>query len=72
VAWIEERRAWWLARWSLASSYHGAQELTGEGAKERGEHGEPISGLTRARAVVWWLGDDEEAVAEGKLDGGGA
>jgi hypothetical protein len=41
-------------------------------ARKRGERGEPISGLTRARAVVWQQGDSEEAVAEGKLSGGGA
>jgi hypothetical protein len=42
---------------SLASGHSGARELTGEGAKERGEHGEPVSGLTGARVAVWRPGD---------------
>jgi hypothetical protein len=42
---------------SLASDHSGARELAGEGAKERGEHGEPVSGLTGARVAVWRPGD---------------
>jgi hypothetical protein len=42
------------------------------GAKERGERGEPISGLIIARAVVWRPGDGDEAAAVMELSGGGA
>jgi hypothetical protein len=34
--------------------------------RERGARG-PISGLTCARAAVWWLGDGDEVVVEEKL-----
>jgi hypothetical protein len=44
---------WRGARRSLTSGPSGAREFTGEGATERGEHGESVSGLTRARAAVW-------------------
>jgi hypothetical protein len=42
------------------------------GGKWRVGLGGPVSGLTRARAVVWWLGDCDEGAAEEKLDGGSA
>jgi hypothetical protein len=47
----------------LAFGHSGAQEFTGDGATERGEHGEFVSGLTRAQAAVWRLGNGGE-VAE--------
>jgi hypothetical protein len=40
--------------------------------KGRGEHGGPILGLTRARAAVWWPGNDDEVAEEEKLGGGSA
>jgi hypothetical protein len=63
-------RAWWCARLSLASGHSVARELTGEGTKERGEHGEPILGLTRARAVVWRPDDGSEEAVVVVLSGG--
>jgi hypothetical protein len=51
----------------MGSSHSGAWELTGEGAKVIGERGEPISGLTGARAVVWRLGNSDEAVQKWSL-----
>jgi hypothetical protein len=39
------------------------KELAGGGGKWRAEHRGPISSLTRARAVVWWLGNGNEAAA---------
>jgi hypothetical protein len=42
------------------------------GAKERGEHGEPISVLTKARAVECRPSDHDEAVVAMELNGGGA
>jgi hypothetical protein len=42
---------------SLASGRSGARKLTGGDAKWRGERGELSSGLTRARAALWRLGD---------------
>jgi hypothetical protein len=68
----EEAGARWRAHRSLASCHSRARELAGEGAKERGERREPVSGLTGARAAVWRSGDGGEAVAEGKLSGSGA
>jgi hypothetical protein len=44
----------------MVSSHSGARELTGEDAKETGERGEPISGLTGAQAVVWRPGHGDE------------
>jgi hypothetical protein len=41
----------------MASGRSGAPKLTGEGAKEKEEHGELGSGLTGAWAAVWWPGD---------------
>jgi hypothetical protein len=49
--WVDAE-AWWRAHRSLASSHSGAWELTGEGTKERGQCGEPILVLTRARVAV--------------------
>jgi hypothetical protein len=37
-----------------------ARWLTGDGAMEKGAHGESISGLTGARAAVWRPGDGGE------------
>jgi hypothetical protein len=57
--------AQWRAHRSQSSGH------SSEGATERGERREPVSGHTGAQAVVWRLGDDgEEAAVE--LDGGGA
>jgi hypothetical protein len=64
--------AWWFARWSMASSQSGAQELAGEGAKERGKHREPISGRTGARGMVWWPADGDDAAGQMDLGGGSA
>jgi hypothetical protein len=42
------------------SGRSGARWLTGGGTTERGVHGESTSGLTRARAAVWWPVDNGE------------
>jgi hypothetical protein len=42
------------------------------GGKERGEHEEPILGLTGARAAVWRLGNNSKVVMEVELGSGGA
>jgi hypothetical protein len=55
---------------SSASGRYGAWKLTDGSRKERGENGDPISGLTIARAAVWWPGDGGEATTEEELDGG--
>jgi hypothetical protein len=68
----KDARAQRCAHQSLASGHSGAQELIDEGAKVRGEHREPISGLTGARSVVWWPGNGKEVAVEGKLSGCGA
>jgi hypothetical protein len=47
----------WRAHRSTASGRSGAPKLTGGGAKEREEHGEFGSSLTRARAAAWRPGD---------------
>jgi hypothetical protein len=62
----------WRACRSSASGRPGAQKVVGGGGKERGEHGESISGPTRARVTVWQPGDGDEVVAEVELGGGGA
>jgi hypothetical protein len=36
----------------MASDRYGARELADGGGKERGEHGDPVSGLTGARVTV--------------------
>jgi hypothetical protein len=48
-----------IRAWSHGHS--GARGLAAEGAVERGEHGDPGSGLTKARAAVerWCDGGDE-------------
>jgi hypothetical protein len=48
------------ARRSLASGHSGAQELAGWGTTERGEHEDPGSGLTGARAAVERQRDGED------------
>jgi hypothetical protein len=63
---------WWCAHRSKAFSCFGARELTGEGGKERGEHGDPMSGLTKARVMVWRLGEGGEAVVGRELGGSSA
>jgi hypothetical protein len=54
------------------SSYSGARRLTGEGAIEREEHGESVSGLTEARAVVRRSFDGGEEVVVESFSAGGA
>jgi hypothetical protein len=58
-----------LAR-ARPSGRSGARWLTGNGATEREEHGESVSGLTRVRAVAWQLGDDGEETVEEVLSVG--
>jgi hypothetical protein len=52
-----------------ATPGHGSSPAREE---KRGEHGGPFSGLTGARATVWWLGDDDEATVEDELGSGSA
>jgi hypothetical protein len=52
------------AHWSLSSGHFRARKLTDGGTIERGEHGEPSSGLTGARAMVWQPGNDREMAVE--------
>jgi hypothetical protein len=54
------------------SSHSGARRLTGEGAIEREEHGESVSGLTEARAVVRRSFDGGEEVVVESFSAGGA
>jgi hypothetical protein len=54
------------------SGRSGARRHTDDGATERGEHEESISGLTGVRAAVWRPGDGGEEAAVVALDGGGA
>jgi hypothetical protein len=72
VAWTEGTKAHWRARRSLASSHSGAQKLTGGGTTERGEHREPSSGLTGARAAAWQPSDGGEMTMERRLSNGGS
>jgi hypothetical protein len=44
--------------------------LTGGATTGRGVHGESISGLTEAWALVWRLGDGDEETAKEALDKG--
>jgi hypothetical protein len=55
----------WCTRESEASGHSRARELADRGGKERGKHVDSFAGLVRARAVVWRLGDDDEAVVKG-------
>jgi hypothetical protein len=57
VAQTEGAGARQRAHRSTASGRSGAPKLTGGGAKEREEHGEFGSGLTRARAAAWRPGN---------------
>jgi hypothetical protein len=68
----EDVREWRHARKSRASYCYEVQKLTGGGKKGRGEHGDPISGLTEAQAVVWWPGGGDEAAVKEELGGGSA
>jgi hypothetical protein len=72
VARTEGTGAQWHAHRSLAFGHSGAWKLTGGGTTERGEHGEPSSGLTGAQAAMWRPGDGGEMTAERKLGNGGA
>jgi hypothetical protein len=67
VAWTEGTGAQWRAHRSMASGHSGAWKLADGGTTERGEHGEPGSGLTEARTAAWLLGYDEETAGERKL-----
>jgi hypothetical protein len=55
-----------------SSGRSGARWHVGGGATGRGVHGESISSLTGARAVVWQPGDGGEEMAEEALNAGGA
>jgi hypothetical protein len=68
----EDTGAWWRARQSLAFGQSEAWELVGEGAKERGECGKNQLEPHRSSMTVWRPGNDDEAVVEGGLGGGGA
>jgi hypothetical protein len=72
AAWIKGTGAQWCAHQSLASGHSGAWKLAGEDTTERGEHGEPGSSLTGARALVWRPGNGGEMVVERKLGNSGA
>jgi hypothetical protein len=50
----------------------GARQLTGDGAMEREEHGESVSGLTGVQAAAWRPGDGGEEVAVEALGAGDA
>jgi hypothetical protein len=52
---------------SRPSGRSGARWPAGGGAAGRGVHGESVSGLTGARAVVWRSGDGGEEMAEEAL-----
>jgi hypothetical protein len=54
------------------SAYSGVRRLAGDGAMEREEHGESISGFTRAWAVVWRPSDGSKEMAEEVRGAGGA
>jgi hypothetical protein len=60
------------AHWSAASGCSGAPQLTGGGAKEREEHREFGSGLTRARAAAWRPGNGGGAKRSWELSGEGS
>jgi hypothetical protein len=66
----EGTEAWWRSHWSRASDHSRARELTSRGGKGRGEHGGYFAGLTKAQAVVWRPGDDNEVATVEKLGGG--
>jgi hypothetical protein len=51
----------WRAHRSTTSGRSGAPKLTGGGTKEREEHRELGSGLTRARTAAWRPGDGSGA-----------
>jgi hypothetical protein len=72
VAQTEGIGVWWHAHRSLASGHSRARKLTGGGTTDRGEHGEPGSGLTGARAAAWRPGDGGEMAAERMLNNDGA
>jgi hypothetical protein len=67
----EGARARRRAHRSTTSGRSGAPKLTGAGAKEREEHGELDSGLTRAWAAAWRTCDDGGAKRSQKLSGEG-
>jgi hypothetical protein len=49
----DDTRARRRAHRSRASDHSRAWELTDRGEKERGEHGGPFAGLTKAHTTVW-------------------
>jgi hypothetical protein len=60
------------AHQSMASGHSGARELAGGCGKCKAEHRGPVLRLTGAQVAVWWLGNDDEVVAEEKLGSGSA
>jgi hypothetical protein len=66
----EGARVQWRTHRSRASGHSIAQKLANGGGEWRAEHGDPVAGLTGARATVWRPGD--VAVVEKKLSGGSA
>jgi hypothetical protein len=50
----------------------GAWRLVGDGAMEREEHGESVSGVTGAQVVAWRSGDDGEEVEAEAFGAGGS
>jgi hypothetical protein len=57
---------------SLAFGCSGARKLASGGRARRGEGGELILTLTRARGLARWPGDGSATAAGMKLGGGGA
>jgi hypothetical protein len=58
--------------WTGGDVYRRAQVLTSGVEKGRGEHKDPVSGLTGARAAVWWPSDNGRGTRQRRasLEGG--
>jgi hypothetical protein len=79
---MDKRRAWSMVERSpwpaievngaRPNGLSGARLLTGGGATGRGVHGESISGLTRAWAAMWRLGEGGQETVEEVLGAGSA